>query len=363
MAGAYRYEFGARLGRGGFGEVYRASRGGAGALVTDVAVKVLRASGDADAVARLRDEARMLARLAHPSLLKVLDLVQLDGQPALIAEYVEGADIDVTAPMPPRAALEAVAAVADGLAAAHGAGAVHRDVKPKNIRIGRHAQVKLLDFGIAWTASPDREARTASGVIVGSAAYMAPERFYQAPSGPPADIFGLGCVLYEAMTGRPLFAGLPLPVLAGLASDPSRLGARVDRSVDGLPADLTGLLRAMLAFAPHHRPTASELIVRIESLPTALDGSPLRAWCRSRDWEPAPSESGPLTGRVLIAEPLVATGAAPSEEDPTLDDPTRSATALHAALPGPAPVKLTGAAAPSEPGHTDPLALPPRSRR
>ena len=363
MPGAYRYEIGACLGRGGFGEVYRAARGGAGALVTDVAVKVLRSTGDADAVARLRDEARVLASLDHPAILKVLDLVQLDGRPALIAEYVDGADVDAVAPIPARAALEAIATLADGLAAAHRAGVVHRDVKPTNVRIGRHAQVKLLDFGIVWTASPDREVRTASGVIIGSAAYMAPERFSEGPSGAAADVFGLGCVLYEALTGRPLLAGLSLPALAGIASDPARLDARLERALAGTPGDLAALLRAMLAFEPGDRPLSADLAARIESIGSAHDGPPLRAWCRTRAWAPPRTDVGPLTGRRIVAEPLVFSDGGPLSEEPTLEDATLFATALHPARPGPRPVRLDGPAAPSEPGHTESNGARPPLRR
>ena len=160
------------LGRGGFGEVYLAVME-TGAVRAEVAVKLLnegRDPGD-QALERLRDEGRLLGLLNHPVILKVHDLLVLDGRVALVTEYVDGADLEqcfASGGVPIRALVEIVGRVADALGVAWNAPSptggplhlVHRDVKPANIRIGRHGDVKLLDFGIARASDLQREART-----------------------------------------------------------------------------------------------------------------------------------------------------------------------------------------------------------
>ncbi|MBT3224140.1 MAG: serine/threonine protein kinase, partial [Proteobacteria bacterium] len=151
------------LGSGGFGEVYLATMTSSGGVETDVAVKVLHGGLDprSQAVQRLRDEGRLLGVLNHPAILRVTDLVLLEGRIALVTEYVEGADLDecfgAHPPLPPRALLEVIGRVADALHSAFNTTSangtplelIHRDIKPANIRLGRHGDVKLLDFGIA----------------------------------------------------------------------------------------------------------------------------------------------------------------------------------------------------------------------
>ena len=163
------------LGRGGFGEVYRATMISAGGVRSDVAVKVLHKDLDprSQSVERLRDEARLLGILNHPNILKVSDLVLLQDRVALVTEYVEGADLDQCIetqddPIPLRPLLEALGRVAEALYAAHTTAGpdgaplhlVHRDIKPSNIRLSKHGTVKLLDFGIAKARDEGREAKT-----------------------------------------------------------------------------------------------------------------------------------------------------------------------------------------------------------
>ncbi|MBN2800628.1 MAG: serine/threonine protein kinase, partial [Deltaproteobacteria bacterium] len=190
------FHFHTCLGAGGFGEVYRADMTTTGGLTQVVAVKMLR-SGLAPAsqsVERLRDEGRMLARLQHPVVLGVHDMTVMEGRVALVTEYVEGQDLDACftgeAPLPSRALLQVIGQVADALYSAWEALClVHRDIKPSNIRLGTHGQVKLLDFGIARSEQGDREAHTATNMMVGSLPYMAPERFATADIQPAADVF------------------------------------------------------------------------------------------------------------------------------------------------------------------------------
>ncbi|HHO51504.1 MAG TPA: serine/threonine protein kinase, partial [Deltaproteobacteria bacterium] len=205
-------ELGPLLGSGGFGEVYQARMRSRGGLQTVVAVKVTHPNVILldDAVTRLRDEGLLLARIQHPVVVRALDLLQIQGRLALVTEYVPGADltrfVQGPDPIPPRALVAVIGRVASALHAAWSApgpdGAplriVHRDIKPSNIRIGRHGEVRLLDFGIARFQGSARESTT-SGVLIGSMPYLAPERLTGCQTLPPADVFGLGCCLYEGL--------------------------------------------------------------------------------------------------------------------------------------------------------------------
>ena len=197
-----RYRMGALLATGGMGEVWAAHD-----LLLDrpVAVKVLGGAlaGDGRAAERLRREARAAGRLEHPSIARVLDLGEHDGRPYLVMELLEGESlatrIDRAGPMPPDEAARVVAAVADALEAAHAAGVVHRDVKPGNVFLTSAGEVKVLDFGIAWCA---HDTALTTGELLGTAAYLAPERVLGHRATPAADIYALGVVLYELLAGH-----------------------------------------------------------------------------------------------------------------------------------------------------------------
>ena len=202
-----RYRMGAPLAAGGMGEVWVARDP---LLDRPVAVKVLGGAlaGDGRAAERLRREARAAARLDHPNIARVLDLGEHDGRPYLVMELLEGESlagrIDRAGPMAPGEAARVVAAVADALQAAHRAGVVHRDVKPGNVFLTAEGEVKVLDFGIASAAG---EADLTTGDLLGTAAYLAPERALGRPATPAADIYSLGVVLYELLAGRRPFEG------------------------------------------------------------------------------------------------------------------------------------------------------------
>lgn len=316
-----RFLFGRCLGRGSFGEVYAASMRSPGGLETQVAVKLLRADVDLQgtAVQRLRDEGRLLGRLNHPAILKVHDLITLDGRLALVTELVEGADLSaLLEDIQPRALLQALGQVAGALAAANQAPGsdgplqlVHRDVKPSNIRIDAHGRAKLLDFGIARFDASDREVRTASDLIVGSVPYMAPERFIERDVLPASDIFSLGCCLYEGLVGRPLYGTNSVAEISQYALQEGAyanlLGERLV-GVDLHPVVL-GLLVDLLAIEPAHRPSASQAADRFEEAAEQLDGPSLRRWCRERVWADAPDLEGSLQGCTLDEFPE------PSEEE------------------------------------------------
>ncbi|MEQ1567652.1 MAG: serine/threonine-protein kinase, partial [Myxococcota bacterium] len=314
------------LGRGGFGEVYRATMMSAGGLRTEVAVKVLHAEVDpgSQAIQRLRDEGQMLGAVRHPSVLKVHDLVALDGRVALVTEYVEGQDLDkcIVAPLgaparvdplPARAVLEVIAKVADGLYAAYhspsptGDGPlqlVHRDIKPANIRLGRHGEVKLLDFGIARAANSDREARTETNAMLGSYLYMAPERFLDnVESGPAVDVYALGLTLYEGLTGRRMFGDLSLKEVYLLVLEGPRYDAHVKAALEKIPHEVphqvVALIHRTLSLDPANRPDHETMSRTCHDLAERLPGRSLERWARGRDWPPPRVVRGVLDGSTL----------------------------------------------------------------
>jgi serine/threonine protein kinase len=327
------------LGRGGFGEVYRARMRTTGGLVSEVAIKVLRADLDprGDPVRRLRDEGRLLAKLAHPAILAVRDLVVLDARVCLVTELVSGADLSALwthePPLPLRPSLQAIAEVAGALAAAHQAhsegrplGLVHRDIKPSNLRLGHHGQVKVLDFGIAWSREEDREARTDSDLVVGSLQYMAPERFFGKQAMPAWDVFGLGATLYRGLSSKPL---LPrgMHEAASLAFQRGAYERHLSQALRDLdqPEVVRELLAHTLTYDPAERPTAQDLQLRCESLADAAGGPGLAQWCRAFSWPDAAEIDGPLVGRTLSETPSAPVAAS--------DAPEGSARVVSRAVP------------------------------
>jgi serine/threonine protein kinase len=327
------------LGRGGFGEVYLAEMSGRGGLSTSVALKVLRRdlAPDGAAIRRLRDEGRHLARLDHPTILKVHDLVVLDGRVALVTEYVAGEDLEgcLRAPsaISPRALVEVVGRVASALEAAWiaplGAGGgplrlAHRDIKPSNIRIGRFGEVKLLDFGIARSDEVTREARTQTDMMIGSPPYMAPERFLDNDVRLASDLYSLGATLLEGLLGRRAF-DLPVTMLAAHAVDRGRyegyVAARFAELVGADPA-LVALTRSLLAHDPAARPEAGEVVRSCEDLVDQLPGATLAEWCRAHPFTTS-SVRGELDGRLVTAEGTFDLPV-PAPEEPTPTPRTRS---------------------------------------
>ena len=300
------------LGRGSFGEVRLAHMSSTGGLERLVALKLLRSDLDATSqpVERLRDEARLLGSLRHPVVLAAHDLVELDGRIALVAEYVEGFDLsealgDGPDRMPPGPVLEVIEAVAGALHAAWTElGVVHRDVKPQNIRVGVHGNVKLLDFGVARSELMARSALTSAQMLVGTLRYMAPERFDPALAAEPAsDVFALGAVLFEAIAGARFYGRLEPTQIMRLSQDAPTFGRFLDERMPASPsAGVSELLAAMLAFEPGARPTADEVSQRCEALVSRAAGQiTLRRWVRERtqrvppekpDREPAEASAG-----------------------------------------------------------------------
>jgi len=288
-----------RLGRGVAGEVLLA-RVDAGGLSRLVAVKLLREAvgGDDKAIRRLRDEARMLASLDHPVILTAHELATLDGRLAMVTEYVEGSDfaelIAGRDPVPRGPVLEVVEQVADALHLAWSQHQiVHRDVTPGNIRVGVHGNVKLIDFGIARAELLDRSSHTTQGTLLGTLAYLAPERYdLDVPTQPASDVFSLGCVLYEGWTRSPFFDDLEGPRLITVTDTRESyerwLDERLARPSLGPVAEL---LRGMLAYDPLDRPGALAVADRCDWIASGMPmRQTLRRWARDRRAESRPTE-------------------------------------------------------------------------
>jgi eukaryotic-like serine/threonine-protein kinase len=274
------YEVLGPLGAGGMGEVYRARDARLG---RDVAVKVLPRSlaGDRGRLLRFEQEARAAGRLNHPHVLAVFDVGTQDGLPYIVSELLEGstlrARLDEGPLSVPRAA-EYGAQIARGLAAAHAGGIVHRDLKPDNVFVSREGHVKLLDFGLARAIHPGdvgedatrpASAHTAPGVLLGTLPYMSPEQARGEPADTRADVFALGAILFEMVTGQRAFRrATPAETAAAvLHHDPlPQLEAH-----PLVPAGLARLVRRCLEKHPGERfQSAADLAFELD----AFTGSP-----------------------------------------------------------------------------------------
>lgn len=240
LAGRYRLD--SRIATGGMGEVWRATDI---VLHRPVAVKLLPIDyrESAGALARFRAEARHAGSLSHPGIAQIYDY--REGEPGyapyLVMELVEGpslAGLLAGGPLDPARTMDVVAQTAAGLQAAHSAGLVHRDIKPGNLLIGPGGRVKITDFGISRTAASP--AMTAAGALIGSPAYLAPERVRGAPATPASDLYALGIVAYECLTGAPPFGGTALEMAYAHVNQPiPALPRQVPPEVAGLVAQLT----------------------------------------------------------------------------------------------------------------------------
>ena len=283
-----RYRLVRRIGVGGMGEVWEADDT---VLGRRVALKVLvqELADDARATSRFVREARATAKLTHPNVTRVYDFGRDGGLPYLVMELLEGetlADRLAGGPLPPAEAARICAAVADALDAAHRRGIIHRDIKPGNVLLTPAGEVKVMDFGIA-AAADETHSTTGSG-LYGTAAYVSPERAAGQAATPAADIYSLGAVLYELLTGRPPFLG-DSPVLvvrAHLHEQPRP----VRELAPWVPAQAGRHLRGR----PGERPDPPVIVSRCPGHPPARRTFPAcgaRSWKRGANHAAAPRQA------------------------------------------------------------------------
>ncbi|MGP0068741.1 MAG: serine/threonine-protein kinase, partial [Isosphaeraceae bacterium] len=234
------YEILDLLGQGGMGVVYRARQRGLNRLV---AVKMIRGDGRGrpDHLARIRIEAEAVARLHHPNIIQIFEIGEVDDAPFVSLELLEGGSLEhrlAGTPQPGKDAAELMVTLARAVQVAHDAGIVHRDLKPTNVLFSEDGTPKITDFGLAKRLESDSR-QTESGQIMGSPSYMAPEqaRGHSRDVGPAADVYALGAILYEMLTGRPPFKGeTPIETVRQVVEDevvpPSRLVPRVARDLE-----------------------------------------------------------------------------------------------------------------------------------
>ena len=264
-----RYRVLRPLGEGGMGRVYLAEDPSLG---RSVAVKVLppEFSSDPERRERLLHEARAASALNHPNILIVHDLGEHDGALYVAMEWVDGPTLREWARGQARKPVEVLGLMRQALAAlgvAHAASLVHRDLKPENMMVRADGLLKILDFGLARSVSPGAAARTATmpGTIMGTAPYMSPEQVLGQPAGPPSDLFSLGTIVYELLTGRhPFAAETPIETMHRILHESPDPPSRVNRS---LTADFDFVLAKALSKDPNRRhASAHDFDVDLETL-------------------------------------------------------------------------------------------------
>ena len=277
LAGRYRLD--EPIGRGGFSEVWRAADT---VLARPVAVKLLHPAyaGQPEALARFRAEARHAAVLWHENIVHVYDYDEpADGaRPYLVMELVDGpclAGVLAGRPLDAGRTMDIVAQTAAGLQAAHAIGLIHRDIKPGNLLLASDGTVKITDFGISRAIGSAPV--TVTGVVMGTAGYLAPERIAGAQATPASDLYALGIVAYECLAGAPPFAGEPLEVACAHRDHP------VPPLPASVPAGVTALVMQLVAKDPAWRPGGAEVARRAGRLRDDLRDGLSAAAGRARD--------------------------------------------------------------------------------
>ena len=287
-----RYRLGECVGEGGMARVYRAEDV---ALGRTVAIKLIRPGVDGASSERARSEMTVLASLNHPSLVTLFDARLIPGQPEyLVMEFVDGPTLSsqlAGGPLPPDAVAHLGAELAEALHVVHQAGVVHRDIKPSNVLLspaqlpGSRPRAKLADFGIAYLLDASR--LTSPGLVVGTVAYLAPEQIRGGEPAPESDIYSLGLVLLEALTGERAH-----PHGGGMAAAVARV-----ENPPAIPAALDlrwrELLTRMLDAEPQNRPTAAEVATAAGALTDPAGAVDTSA--------PGTTATVPLTAATLVA--------------------------------------------------------------
>jgi WD40 repeat protein len=311
------YEILGELGRGGMGVVYQARQVKLDRLV---ALKMILAGGHAgeQELRRFQSEAEAVARLQHPNVVQIYEVSEQDGLPYFSLEFCPGGSLEKKldgTPLPPQQAAQLVETLARGVHAAHEHGIIHRDLKPANVLLSADGTPKITDFGLAKKLD-EAVRQTASGAILGTPSYMAPEQAggQSKEIGPAADVYALGAILYELLTGRPPFkAATSLDTVLQVISDepvpPSRLQPKV-------PRDLETICLKCLHKEPAKRYASAEALAG--DLRRFLAGEPIQArpvgrverlwrWCRRN---PALAAAGGLAALALVAVLALSVGFA-----------------------------------------------------
>jgi eukaryotic-like serine/threonine-protein kinase len=306
---ADRYALGDVIGKGGMGLVYRAWDS---KLQRDVAVKVLHQLAMEDEVnrARFTSEAKTLAGLDHPGLVALYDADTVGDEPYIAMELVEGETLSRHCrpePLSPHEVSRVGATLGDTLGYVHAQRIVHRDVKPSNVLLADDGSIKLGDFGVA-RALDSSERLTGTGLTMGTAGYLSPEQVRGEEICQSSDIYSLGLVLIEALSGKPAFDGEPVAVAVARLLNPPRI------DVD-IPAGLAGLLTAMTDNDPQQRPEAEEVAIRLWAF-HELGDTATGATVTEVVNLPAPLKTAPESPDVGVPAPSRHRKASRQAEDP-----------------------------------------------
>jgi serine/threonine protein kinase len=334
------------LGRGGMGVVWRARDEllGRAVAIKEIQLPPSLTARDLEAMrARVMREARAAARLNHPNVVTLYDVVQEEGRTFIVMELVEAPTLAAVAkqrgPLPPDEVAAIGLQVLDALRAAHRVGIVHRDVKPGNVMVpSGEGRVKLADFGIASLAGDPQ--LTATGLVLGSPAYMAPEQASGQLSGPATDLWALGATMYFALEGEPPFErNGAVPTLTAVVNDPPRPMRR--------GGELEPLVLGLLAKSPAERPSAGQLRGQLERLAGPDPGS--QATTAVAPFPPATAAAHDTAPLPVVPPPTPVEHTAPSDQEPATSErpgpvatppgPSEAATArMPSGEPGPEPV-------------------------
>ena len=310
-----RYHVRSLIARGGMSTVYLATDR---RLDRDVALKVLypHLAADRGFLRRFESEAKSAARLSHPHVVGVLDQGIADNLAYLVMEYVPGRTLrgllDERGSLSPRLALALMDAVVEGLAAAHDAGLVHRDVKPENVLLADNGRIKIADFGLARAVSTS----TNTGTLVGTVAYLAPELVTGGGADERSDVYSAGIMLYEMLTGRQPYTG-DVPIQVAFAHVHSSVPAP-SALCPGLAEDLDELVRWCTARDPEDRPVNGRaLLGELRHIRTSLTDEELDFHCPPAGQDAAP---GAATEVISGATQVLSAGAATSVIDTSAMD-------------------------------------------